>query len=142
MTVVWLALSALGADRLDPHQAMRDRPDDGDICSLCHTAPPTPADPSLQLSAGRVCYSCHPGEDHRGLAQHLDRPSDAALPLVDGRIGCVTCHDPHPKPASPRTPASWWTARFGTGASDGRGLLRGGTPEALCTTCHPAEALP
>lgn len=78
-----------------------------------------------------ACVACHPGaawgsespitaaHPQTGtLLKNVKLPLVAASAGADARIGCQTCHNPHNSP-------------------EAEYLLRsGGTPEALCTTCH------
>jgi predicted CXXCH cytochrome family protein len=80
----------------DPHS------DDPDACRWCHQTRPEPGgDKGLLAGPSMVCLQCHEVVPHPGGANHL-RPArdgiqvDPALPLrEDGRVVCVTCHDPH-----------------------------------------------
>ncbi len=73
---------------------------------------------ALKKAPSGLCLECHPDrvapQEHRvGIAPSLEPKK---LPLADGKMTCVTCHDPHKNP-------------YGT-------LLR--MPETeLCLACHP-----
>ncbi len=86
-------------------------------CITCHLDP-DPVEGSVEL-AGRLpglCIYCHTERVGRG--EHtinvIPRQSTGDLPLVNGRLGCTSCHDPHST-----EPKQLW--------------LRG---DALCFTCH------
>lgn len=141
------AYAADPANRLDPHAPLRLSPVPDDACAICHAGPPTAADPALQLDPVAICHSCHASEQHTGIAAHLERELDpvtleraraARLPLPDGRIACVTCHDPHPnaseRPVATAQAPSWFVDRFGP-VAPGSDLARLPGP-ALCTACH------
>lgn len=148
----WVAAHAEGplAPTLDPHAALRGTDVPLSACALCHTPGPTEADPALQLPAEQICASCHTGEDHAGVEAHFGvgvgaavsaRALAAGLPLIEGRIGCTTCHDPHPpppdRPVARAALPTWWTSRFGAPAAPSD-LTRNG--DALCTSCHDPAA--
>lgn len=100
LAVAWLVSgSALAADH---------------SCSDCHaSATPSAADLIKPLSG--LCADCHAARIAAG--EHLvDVPVSVAtvLPTSDGKLTCVTCHDPHQP----------------------RAALRMQDP-ALCRQCHP-----
>jgi predicted CXXCH cytochrome family protein len=74
-------------------------------CLFCHLTD-SQTDGSLILPEPRVCQLCHiPHNDHA----ILTRPTtvEPSLPLTDGLMTCVTCHDPHsPEPLQLRLPAT------------------------------------
>ncbi|MEQ1572545.1 MAG: cytochrome c3 family protein [Myxococcota bacterium] len=145
-----LLRTALADPRLDPHAPLRLAPVPDGACAQCHSGPATSDDWALHLPAADICHSCHADERHTGVSTHLDhslepamaaRASAAELPLLDGRIGCVTCHDVHPKTAiAPASPPGWFVARFGP-VAPGTDLARVAGP-ALCTACHALQELP
>lgn len=87
-------------------------------CSLCHTSPEK-ADPgALKQKLSDLCFACHP--DRKAPTEHqvdiVPSMPVRDLPLLEGKMTCVTCHDPHAN-------------RYGS-------LLR--KPETeLCLNCHP-----
>jgi len=100
-----------------PERSSYPLPPSKQDCSLCHidAAQGTPA---LKQRLSDLCFSCH--ADRRAPNEHavdiVPSLEVSGLPLFEGRMTCVTCHDPHTNP-------------YGS-------LLR--KPEAeLCLSCHP-----
>jgi predicted CXXCH cytochrome family protein len=88
-------------------------------CSFCHLPHTGGKGMLLKTPVNDLCLECHP--DRKGMKEHkVDiTPSmyRGKLPLsADGKITCVTCHDPHQ-----------WSSQ---------NLLRMETSE-LCLECHP-----
>ncbi|MHB8882580.1 MAG: cytochrome c3 family protein [Thermodesulfovibrionales bacterium] len=91
-------------------------------CSSCHRSAPHSAAAGTLLKAplSGLCLECHP--DRMGTAEHkidvVPAMKSGELPLgKDGKMTCITCHDPHEKSGNPK-------------------LLRI-LPSDLCLTCHP-----
>ncbi len=87
-------------------------------CTDCHlTAAPTPEHNELTHSIETLCTGCHEngGNSDHAVGVPPGVEGTGGLPLVAGKIACITCHDMH----------------AGT-----RMLLRINT-EALCLACHP-----
>ena len=87
-------------------------------CTICHINP-APGNPgTLKQGPSALCFACH--ADRKAPAEHqvdiIPPMAVRGLPLFEGRMTCVTCHDPH-------------VNRFGS-------LLRKPEPE-LCLSCHP-----
>ena len=86
-------------------------------CALCHATHGSKTIPLVKKPITELCAECHPGR--KAPAEHrVDiTPSMKVkgLPLQDGKMTCVTCHDPH-------------SNQFGK-------LLRRKTME-LCQVCH------
>lgn len=87
-------------------------------CSLCHPSSGTGEPrPELLKKLSDLCLDCHP--DRKSPAEHrfdiVPSMPVRDLPLSDGRITCVTCHDPHADPY--------------------RKMLRV-QPKDLCLQCH------
>ena len=94
-------------------------------CKSCHTFSEEDGRAALldNTSPDELCASCHPerkapGEHRVGMS--MDRGDrdrmNTILPLVDGFVACISCHEPH-------------------GLSGLRKLLRQ-APERLCASCH------
>ncbi|MCL5022589.1 MAG: cytochrome c3 family protein [Nitrospirae bacterium] len=87
-------------------------------CGYCHVSSAGGTDVRLKNPLAELCVGCHPerksGSEHRvGLSPSVK----VDLPLTkDGKMTCVTCHDPHSKGEYPK-------------------LLRV-APSALCLKCH------
>ncbi len=85
-----------------------------DTCAFCHIQVPAPGavEASLRIPAANVCASCHDPAVHAGAASHasvLPEHARGAVQaaglrlLADGRMGCLTCHDPHAAGVLPGT---------------------------------------
>ena len=87
-------------------------------CTTCHLAAVPQKAGELNKNLSALCLDCHP--DRRAPAEHkVDMvPSMAVkgLPLTDGKMTCVTCHDPH---------------------RNLHGKLLRMNPRDLCIVCHP-----
>jgi len=86
-------------------------------CTTCHVSHGSGGMLVLKEPVAQLCIGCHP--DRKGSAEHkVDvAPSMTVpgLPLIEGKVTCITCHDPHSN-------------------SNGK-MLRIG-PEKLCLACH------
>lgn len=89
-------------------------------CSSCHVFSSETGRAALQNGStpDEICYGCH--SDRAKAGEHRVgvpvRESQAELPLIDGKLACITCHEPH-------------------GLSGLPSLLRT-APEDLCRRCH------
>lgn len=116
----WMALvflfSAPGA-RSGPRPSEHTLPDSKKDCSLCHRQHDG-AKPGLRKGLSALCLDCH--QDRVAPAEHkvdiVPTMDVGGLPLTEGRMTCVTCHDPHRN-------------AFGS-------LLRKKETD-LCLSCHP-----
>ena len=87
-------------------------------CTDCHkSATPTTENNELIQSVTTLCLSCHDRGNRNDHAIGVEPGVDGTgeLPLVEGKIACITCHNAHAKT---------------------RMLLRINTEE-LCLACHP-----
>lgn len=134
--------------KFDPHNQLDEQ---GDVvtekCLHCHERMPDPrwtSEENLAFVGGiaELCRRCHPlgmhpsGVDHEvaptdALLERmaaLERSLDIVLPLdEDGRLTCITCHNPHEVGVIPaHRPSS-------RGASE---RFRHRIPERLCASCH------
>jgi len=87
-------------------------------CNICHISQtPTAQQATLAGSLPALCVDCH--YERMGKSEHVINifPTGPTgnLPLINGRLGCTTCHDPHGKTAM---------------------QLRTST-DKLCMSCHP-----
>lgn len=115
-------------------------------CNACHAAgmehKPGDAKARWVMDRGAVdelCVSCHDGQSAWAEAHPIGRPANTDAvhvpdewPTVDGRIGCLTCHDVkrHCRPGVRRP-------------RENPAMLRFFDPEdsmAVCFRCHKAEA--
>ena len=112
-----LVLSAcLGATAKDS----RSLPQAHSVCSFCHEFSAESGRTTLlnNSSPDALCTGCHAeravsGEHRVGMPP---KAVSSTLPLVDGKVACVTCHEPH-------------------GLSGFPSMLRA-EPRALCNRCH------
>jgi predicted CXXCH cytochrome family protein len=88
-------------------------------CSICHITQPYGTKVLLKEPLSELCISCHPDRVFPGdhAVDMMPSMPVEGLPLDrDGRMTCVTCHDPH-------------------GMTGIIKLLRD-SPRTLCTRCH------
>ncbi len=88
------------------------------LCTDCHqTATPAPDGSDLVKPVAILCNSCHENGGRNDHAVGIPPGADGTggLPLVAGKIACITCHNMH---------------------AETRMLLRINTAE-LCLACHP-----
>jgi DmsE family decaheme c-type cytochrome len=80
-------------------------------CSDCHNPMTRQSAANLQEreSVSRTCFSCHP-------QQRADFRKRSHMPLLEGKIACNDCHQPHGSPTDP--------------------LLRADSVNQLCYRCH------
>ena len=79
--------------------AYAEIPDIKKDCSICHTSHKM-AGYGLKAPVSELCIGCHP--DRKAPEEHkvdiVPKMTVSALPLdKEGRINCITCHDPHGK---------------------------------------------
>jgi len=114
------ALLALSACIESTNKTEKTLPTEHATCSSCHVFSSETGRAALQNGStpDEICYGCH--SDRAKAGEHKVggpvRESQADLPLIDGRVACITCHEPH-------------------GLSDNIALLRT-APEDLCNRCH------
>ena len=74
-------------------------------CLFCHETD-SQTDGSLLFPEPEVCQHCHsPNNDHAILVQPTT--ADPSLPLTNGLMTCITCHDQHsPQSLQLRLPAT------------------------------------
>lgn len=103
--------------RTDPPRVSYTLPEIKKDCGSCHR-PGTAKAGELKKSLSALCLDCHSGR--KPPAEHkvdiIPSMAVKGLPLTDGRITCVTCHDPHQNMHG--------------------NLLRMKTTD-LCLVCHP-----
>jgi hypothetical protein len=70
-----------------------------DTCGLCHAETEHP-EPISSARTDEICLGCHDGEQAPAERHPMGRTfaveqvvAPAGWPLVDGRLGCLTCHD-------------------------------------------------
>lgn len=86
-------------------------------CSDCHNpmARQSPRGLLARSTVSATCFECHP-------AQRTQFRKRSHMPLLEGKIACSDCHDPHGSPSEP--------------------LLRGDGINQLCTGCHAEKRGP
>jgi len=86
-------------------------------CSTCHVSHGSGGMLALKEPVTQLCIGCHP--DRKGSAEHkvavVPSVQVPGLPLIEGKVTCVTCHDPH---------------------SNANGAMLRIGPEKLCLACH------
>ncbi len=84
-------------------------------CTSCHASHPVQDAVLAKATQAPVCFTCH-----------ADRRADALKPshhpVLEGRMACGDCHNPH--------------------GSLGPNMLRGGTVNDTCLTCHDEKRGP
>ena len=87
-------------------------------CAICHVLEEGKRTDRLKKQLSGLCLDCHLGRvapsEHK--VDIVPSMQVSGLPLTDGKITCITCHDPHAN-------------RYGT-------LLRLKETD-LCLACHP-----
>ena len=86
-------------------------------CSDCHNPMTKGSARRLmrESSVSATCFSCHP-------AQRVAFRKRSHMPLLEGKISCEDCHNPHGSATDP--------------------LLRGDSVNHTCYTCHPEKRGP
>jgi len=118
----------LNSETINPHWSPAH-------CGQCHTMDSGRARRIAMDQIDTVCLHCHNGTDARMEAHPVGRPASGSnltmpdvWPLVDGRLGCITCHD-----------VVRHCARDARRPRENPGMLRFHDPQApmaLCTLCH------
>jgi predicted CXXCH cytochrome family protein len=97
-------------------------------CDLCHAD--ADKDPSrLEPMFNSKCMGCHPDVNQSlshsvDIAPAISIPGD--MPLVNGRMGCITCHYFHPFSDKHKN-------------RSGNLLRRSGKGALFCNACHPVD---
>lgn len=98
-----------------------------DFCSICHIKNNPKDTDFVKDTPSYVCVTCHDyRENHHPISVRPSSPSTIHLPLHEGKIECLTCHEIHGGPNK-------------TGVSH---LLRGGPyadRRGICNQCHQRE---
>ena len=89
----------------------------GLACSDCHNPMAQSSSQSLlrRENANDTCFTCHP-------QQRADFMKRSHMPLLEGKISCVDCHNPHGSTTTP--------------------LLKADDVNSLCTSCHAEKRGP
>ena len=86
-------------------------------CTTCHVSHGSGSMLVLKKPVALLCIECHP--DRKGAAEHkidvVPSVQVPGLPLTEGRMTCITCHDPH---------------------SNRNGMMLRIGPEEICLACH------
>lgn len=106
-----LALTGPAAWAAEPPPIKRD-------CGSCHDSHNMPPGGLLGATISELCRGCHAVKaEAEHLVDVVPTMMVLGLPLdVEGRMTCITCHDPHGKTGIPGMLRDW--------------------PEALCQRCH------
>lgn len=87
-------------------------------CSTCHVMDGAKRTDSIKKKGSALCLDCHPDriapQEHK--VDIVPTMQVKGLPLLDGKMTCLTCHDPH-------------SNKYGA-------LLRMQETD-LCLACHP-----
>ena len=101
----------------DPAASKGTMPEIKRNCSTCHVAHSFGGMLALKEPVTQLCIGCHP--DRKGSAEHkvdvIPSMPILGLPLTEGKVTCVTCHDPH---------------------SNIHGKMLRLSPDKLCLECH------
>ena len=106
----------------EPHQVLKTE------CSQCHVdINRNPA--NLKPMSNSKCVRCHTGLEQSDphpidISTNISIPAD--MPLVNGRLGCITCHFFHPSSAI-------------HGNRSGNLLRRSGRGAVFCNACHQID---
>lgn len=86
-------------------------------CGICHVTDDGGTLLLLKKAPSELCLDCHP--DRKAPSEHvvdvIPSMDVQSLPLDNGKISCITCHDPH---------NSYFESMLRT------------SPEKLCGICH------
>lgn len=86
-------------------------------CTTCHMPHGSGGMLALKEPVTKLCIGCHP--DRKGSVEHKVDVVPAmlipGLPLTEGKLACITCHDPH---------------------SNIHGNMLRLSPQKLCVACH------
>jgi predicted CXXCH cytochrome family protein len=99
--IILLMLSQSCAGKMPEKSAveMAGVPDIKRDCKTCHISHTMGGALLLKEPLSKLCLQCHP--DRKAPAEHIvdivPSMKVTALPLKEGRMTCVTCHDPHGK---------------------------------------------
>lgn len=129
---VYLSL-VMASDRINPHWKSV-------MCISCHFGEPTEGSPRLLTGSDRsaVCDRCHNGRFARrdihpvGIVPSHNVQIPLDMPLSDGRLTCVTCHDSSLQEGG--------EGKFSAGSENPK-FLRGGytVRNEFCFRCHRQE---
>jgi predicted CXXCH cytochrome family protein len=117
VTVLWCSMVTVSCNA-GRRPAAFPLPDSKKNCATCHVIEGSRTTALLAKKLSDLCLDCHsdrvaPQEHRVGITPSMEVKR---LPLADGKLTCVTCHDPHKNPHG--------------------ALLR--LPETeLCLSCHP-----
>lgn len=107
----------------------------GDACAQCHEQRDGAILPIAVQAVDALCLTCHDGTRASREPHPIGRPAVSSRttapggwPLVEGRLGCVTCHDfdQHCRPETSRPAVNAYFLREGDALSGA----------AFCAKCH------
>ena len=98
IAVVTLCIVVSAAGAADAKKPGGEIPEIKKNCATCHGSHDTTAlEPLLVKPLSTLCLDCHP--DRKAPKEHVvdvtPKTKVQGLPLKDGKMTCVTCHDPH-----------------------------------------------
>lgn len=115
-----------------------------DSCHVCHGETNGQFTALTARQADGKCLSCHDGVTLGRDPHPIGRAFDGdhvrlpeGWPMVDGMLGCMTCHDVVPACSTHATRSESNAAMLRS--ADTRGLTGSG-PAGFCSSCHVAEA--
>ena len=95
----------------------RNMPEIKKDCAICHVPHSSGGMLALKEPVTQLCIGCHP--DRKGSVEHkvdvVPPMPVPGLPLTEGRVTCITCHDPH---------------------TNNNGKMLRISSEKLCLACH------
>lgn len=81
----------------DPAASQGAMPEIKKNCSTCHVPHGSGGMLALKEPVTQLCIGCHP--DRKGSAEHkvdvVPSMPVPGLPLTEGKVSCITCHNPH-----------------------------------------------
>jgi hypothetical protein len=102
-------------------------------CNTCHVPPPKGSVPDTMTWVGgspdSACGQCHSYAHHQSLLDPVRTHVPSDMPLVGGRLACVTCHFEHSDAGRPPVPSNEYRFRGGPFVRIGE----------LCARCHAAQ---
>ncbi len=98
--LLWMSMSTVsygGTPAPETRPAGFPLPEIKKDCTICHVTENAGNGALLKKKPSELCLDCHPDRVPPG-EHKVDIPPSMPvkkLPLTDGKITCITCHDPH-----------------------------------------------